>query len=1396
MEENPATTEPESNPGGDSPRRRWAKRLGWLLAGIVAVLLLAMLVLNSSLGKRFIVGQIASYAPASGLTVDVERIEGDVFRDAILRNVEFSDPQGVFLTIPEIELEWRPLSWLSSGLDVRQFTARGGELLRVPQLLPGDPDAPILPDFDIRIDHFEVDQLIVAPGVATDQAEIVNLVASSDIRDGLVSLSVDGRIGAKDRVKLELMAEPDGDRFDLDLDYRAPSGGVIAGLTGADQDHTARILGDGTWSDWLGHALVKRGKERAAALRLTNRSGRYGAIGEVYPSDPETGLIGRALGPRAGIIIDGTFAESRFDGTARLLGAGIDLRGEGIVDLDENSFDRFAIAANLLDPGLFGEGVALTDAFLRAELDGEFRELTLAHEVEVAELVIGEIVARGVEQGSVGEFDGTVLRVPVKLSVDRIVSGVAVVDEQLLTGALSGDLIYSDGLIRADALAVTFPRLRASLALQSDLSAGTVRVSGPVSVRGVAIEGIGEGQASGRIDFSAGGSSPWSLDATLGGRLSEFTNATLRDWAGEVVSFRTSLAAGDDAPIQFVDLLIRSPKIDFAGAASIGEAGFGLDLSGEHTRFGPVDAQLRSEHGHIAATAKLASPFPSADIRDVELAIESIGQGFRIDATGQSLLGRFDGLVMLALPEDRAAVVDIERLRVWETNIEGKLALEQDGARGTLSLAGGGLDGTIALFPEPQGQAFRSEIIAKDAIFGGATRIELGEAEFNLSGHLGEQASTLNGALSGRAIRYDGLFLGRVAARVSVTDGEGKASAFVVGRQGGRFNLQIDSDFSSGRIATIARGDYSGIAVSMPRRAILSRSREGQWQLAPTRIEVGEGGAVIAGQFGRLGNSLDLKLDQVPLALADLAQRDLGLGGSISGLATYSSSPGTAPTGNARIRVSGLTRAGLLVASTPVDLALVTALDAQRLTAKALVIQRNERLGWIDAEIDALPRGGSLFDRLQDAELSASMHYSGSAEALWRLVALDIIDLSGPVDIRAIARGSLAEPVVQGKLSSQDLRVRSALSGTDIQNIRVRGDFEGSRLNLRSFAGSVGAGGSISGSGTVDLANLEPGRGPEIDLRASAKGARLLDAQGLNATVTGPIRIVSTGVGGTIAGRLDVDSASWRLGSASQDFALPNIRTREINLPAEIERSTAPAAPWRYLIDARARNRIDVDGLGLDSEWRGDIILRGTTADPRIGGQVRAVRGSYSFAGTTFDLSRGRINFDENVPIDPRLDIVAETRRNGLDVDVTVRGNALSPEISFTSDPALPEEEILSRLLFGGPITELSATDTLQLGAAVASLRGGGGLDPVNRLRQEIGLDRLRIVGADPIVGRQSGVALGENLGRRFYVELITDGREYSATQLEFRITSWLSLLASVSTVGRDSVLVEARRDY
>lgn len=1386
--------------GEDTPprkrKRRWAKRAGWLLALIIAPIILAIALLNTSIGKRFIAEQIAAIAPASGLRFEVGRIEGDIFSDAVLHDVVLLDPKGEFLTIPRVELEWRPLAWLTRGLDVSNLTAERGNLTRLPELEPGDPDAPILPDFDIRIGRLALEDFTIAPGIAGDEAQVVNLEARADIRSGRVFAKVDGAIGAQDRLALLLDARPDGDRFDMSLDYRAPLGGAMAQMLDADAGYRARIEGDGTWSNWLGHALVTRNGERFAALRVTNRAGEYGILGKLAPAAALEGLPARAAGNSVAVVANGTLLDSTLDGNARLIGAALDARGEGAIDLADNAFEDFALDARLTDPTLFGEDLALEDTRLQAVLDGPFRDLRIGHELEVGELISGETRLVGISQSGTARFDGASWTLPLDADIERVVSGNEWVDPRLVDGTLDGTLSYSGVRLTSDDLRIVFPGLGARLSLRGNTATGAYALAGPVSASGVELDGIGRANADAKIVFQTASGAPWSLRANLAGRITQVTNETIANLAGPQIRFRGGVGIGGAAPLTFREVELEAEKLTLALDGQIEEGRTTIAGSGRHTEYGPFTVEAAIADDGPQAVLVFADPLPAAGLENVRVALSPTDNGFAIETEGGSLLGPFAGELGLVSPADGPTVVDISSLRISQTDVTGRVSLVEGGAQGNLQLAGGGLDGTIALAPSGGGQGFDLDLTARNARFGGDTPISLNRAQVDVSGRFADGSSRIEGTINGQGIGYGNLFIGQLSARAQVVDGRGDVTARIAGRRGSRFNLALDGDIAPERIAVIARGSFAGQDITMPRRAVLTSQPDGGWQLSRTQFGYGDGRALVSGSFGGGDTALDLSLVRMPLSLVDVVAADFGLGGTISGKVDFRSQQGTAPSGTARVKLDGLTRSGLVLTSRPLDVSLVARLSPNRLDARAVLDENGTRLGRVQARITDLPGQGGLVERLQRGSLLAQMRYRGAADALWRLAAIDAFDITGPVSVAANATGSLLDPRVRGSLSSDDLRVQSAISGTNVRDVSVRGSFAGSRLRLQRFEGRTSGEGRVTGSGSIDLADIGGGRGPRIDLRVAADNARLLNANGLSATLTGPLRIVSDGIGGTIAGRVRIDEASWRLGTTADEYQLPDIDTREINQPPDVSAPTRLGSPWRYLVDARAPSRINVDGMGLDSEWGADIILRGTTDDPRIGGEARVVRGAYSFAGTRFELTRGRIDFDENVPIDPQIDILAETQKDGLSVTVSVSGNAQQPQITFQSDPALPEEEILSRLLFGDSITSLSATDALQLGTALASLRGGSGMDPINQLRSAIGLDRLRIVGADPALGRGTGVALGKNIGSRFYVEIVTDGRGYSATEVEFRITSWLALLGTVSTIGRQSAVVEVSRDY
>ena len=56
-------------------------------------------------------------------------------------------------------------------------------------------------------------------------------------------------------------------------------------------------------------------------------------------------------------------------------------------------------------------------------------------------------------------------------------------------------------------------------------------------------------------------------------------------------------------------------------------------------------------------------------------------------------------------------------------------------------------------------------------------------------------------------------------------------------------------------------------------------------------------------------------------------------------------------------------------------------------------------------------------------------------------------------------------------------------------------------------------------------------------------------------------------------------------------------------------------------------------------------------------------------------------------------------------------------DVQITSSPELPEDEILSRFLFGRSLSQISPVQALQIAAAIRSLSGGDGTGVIDRLR-------------------------------------------------------------------------------
>jgi translocation and assembly module TamB len=228
-----------------------------------------------------------------------------------------------------------------------------------------------------------------------------------------------------------------------------------------------------------------------------------------------------------------------------------------------------------------------------------------------------------------------------------------------------------------------------------------------------------------------------------------------------------------------------------------------------------------------------------------------------------------------------------------------------------------------------------------------------------------------------------------------------------------------------------------------------------------------------------------------------------------------------------------------------------------------------------------------------------------------------------------------------------------------------------------------------------------------------------------------------------------------------------------------------------------ASDELSVSGMGLESEWKADLRVTGTSDAPFITGDLQLIRGTLGFAGRSFGIETGRLSFNGGEYSNPSLRVIAASEVDGTTVRVEVRGTGNKPEIFFTSSPALPQDEIMARILFGNSVAELSAVQAVQLAASLNSLRAApGGLNPLGVLQSATGVDRLRILNPDEQAGRGTAIALGQYITNDVYVEIITDARGYTASQIEISLTPALSVLSQLSSFGTSKVSVRYRKDY
>lgn len=401
--------------------------------------------------------------------------------------------------------------------------------------------------------------------------------------------------------------------------------------------------------------------------------------------------------------------------------------------------------------------------------------------------------------------------------------------------------------------------------------------------------------------------------------------------------------------------------------------------------------------------------------------------------------------------------------------------------------------------------------------------------------------------------------------------------------------------------------------------------------------------------------------------------------------------------------------------------------DNTQLTAKLL--QSGGELSFMNLNIR-----NNLYQLIKDsdnAELSGVIKSETNLGVLSKIFVTSQQEIKGVLSTDLIIGGKLNDPKIMGDIILNQGRIEDKKIGILLSNITLRAKAQGSRINIDTLSANDQKNGVMHYKGYIDLSEE-----PYISLSGNVNNMQLLNSEKYNGMANANL---------ALEGRLYDPVFSGKISWIKLNITLPDSFTSGIpqinyvikNDDSSIEQKTENKVGLTLNLQVDFPKRVFIRGKGLDVELGGDLLITGSISDPIIAGKLNVIRGNYTFLDKVFDITKGDVGIDGD---DIELDLRAEAKAKDLLAIISITGTPDRAKIEISSVPALPEDEIISKLLFGSDSHTLSPLQAIQLANTLSSLSGmqgsGGQLDLLSKTRSFLGIDALSFIGGNVGAGK------------------------------------------------------------
>jgi translocation and assembly module TamB len=388
--------------------------------------------------------------------------------------------------------------------------------------------------------------------------------------------------------------------------------------------------------------------------------------------------------------------------------------------------------------------------------------------------------------------------------------------------------------------------------------------------------------------------------------------------------------------------------------------------------------------------------------------------------------------------------------------------------------------------------------------------------------------------------------------------------------------------------------------------------------------------------------------------------------------------------------------------------------------------------------------------------------------------------LSGIADVAVRVTGSYEKPRLNGTAAVAGGSA-SLLIGNErwtIANLKALVRFTSNQAQIDSMTGMLG-GGHISATGGALLDGFTLSR-------------FLFNIHGNNVTAPYPTNFRTTGdldleIKGTSREQLIGGVVNVKRSEYTEDIELADLinfrRAESIEEGSEIEITRSA-----LFSDLRVegRNALVVRNNLADLVGSVSLQVNGPVKDPLVSGRITATSGTLNFRNDRYDITRALVDFPPQREADPIINIQGESQIRGYRITVGLTGPLSQPQAVISSEPALPQADVVSLITTGQLATGDTSTSILSqssLGTATSLLTDALINAPAQRATSRLfGLSRFEI---NPVIGSSGstpaarltvGKRINKDLSVTYSTNVTSDPNQILA--LEYRVSDRLFFIA------------------